>query len=319
MGFALAPATEPSLFVLCGLADSLYHRLGDVRDLAALQAVVTGFRPDIVFHLAAQSLVRTSYSAPVETFATNLMGTVHLLEAVRRVGGVRATLIVTSDKCYEEKGAAHAYREGDPIGGSDPYSASKGCAELVAAAYDKAFMRAAGLPLATLRAGNVFGGGDWAQDRLVCDLMRGFLAGDVPVVRSPNAIRPWQHVLDPLAGYLLAAEHLFRHRQTLGALNFGSDEAIPVVEVAERLCRLWGDGARFRIHSEPGDPREAPALRLDAARARKELGWQPRWPLDHALAQTIEWYRKFAAGADIRAFTLGQINAWSRSPASDSL
>jgi CDP-glucose 4,6-dehydratase len=322
MGFALAPATEPSLFILSGIEESIHHKLGDVRDLAALQAVVTGYRPEIVFHLAAQSLVRASYSAPVETFATNVMGTVHLLEAVRNVDGVGATLIVTSDKCYEEKGAAHAYREGDPIGGRDPYSASKGCAELVAAAYDKAFMRAANLPLATLRAGNVLGGGDWARDRLVCDLMRGFLAGEVPVVRSPDAIRPWQHVLDPLAGYLLAAEHLFHQRQTLvGAWNFGPDEAnaVPAVGVAERLCRLWGDGARFRVHTEPEAPREAPALRLDAARAREELGWQPRWQLDHALARTIEWYREFAAGADIRALTLGQINAWSRSPALDRL
>ena len=321
LGFALAPATEPSLFVLVGLEDLLDHRLGDVRDLAGLQAVVAGFRPEIVFHLAAQSLVRASYRAPVETFATNVMGTVHLLEAVRHVGGAGATLIVTSDKCYEEKAGTQAYREGDPMGGHDPYSASKGCAELVAAAYGRAFLGPAGLPLATLRAGNVIGGGDWAQDRLVVDLMRGFLVGNVPVVRSPNAIRPWQHVLEPVAGYLLAAEDLWGRCQTVpGAWNFGPDEAdaVPVVAVAESLCRLWGDGARFRIEADPAAVREAPILRLDAARARRELGWQPRWRLEEALARTVEWYREFAAGAGVRALTQDQISAWTGSPGQDS-
>lgn len=321
LGFALAPATEPSLFVLAGLAESLDHRQGDVRDLAALQDVVAGFRPEIVFHLAAQSLVRASYAVPVETFATNVMGTVHLLEAVRQVGSARATLIVTSDKCYAETGGAHACREGDPMGGHDPYSASKACADLAAAAYGRAFLGAAGLPLATLRAGNVIGGGDWAQDRLVVDLMRGLLTGNVPVVRSPNAIRPWQHVLDPLAGYLLAAEHLWHTRPIDPcAWNFGPGEAdaVPVIAVAESLCRLWGDGARFRIETAPGAPREAPVLRLDAARARQDLGWQPRWRLDDTLARTIAWYREFATGGDIRALTQGQIAAWTRSPGQDS-
>jgi len=321
-GFALAPATEPNLFTLAGVAASLDHRLGDVRDLAALRAAVAGFRPEVVFHLAAQSLVRASYAAPVETFATNVMGTVNLLEAVRRVGGVGATLIVTSDKCYEENGGASAYREGDPLGGHDPYAASKACAELAAAAYGKSFMEAAGQPLATLRAGNVIGGGDWAEDRLVADLMRGFLAGDVPVIRSPAAVRPWQHVLEPLAGYLLAAEHLWRERRFAPhAWNFGPDEAdaVPVAAVAERLCRLWGDGAMFRIDEiAPGAPREAPVLRLDAAQARADLGWRPRWRLDTTLARTAEWYSQFAAGADIRALTQGQIAAWAGSPGQGS-
>lgn len=320
-GFALAPATEPSLFVLAGLEDSLDHRLGDVRDLAALQAAVAGFRPEIIFHLAAQSLVRASYRAPVETFATNVMGTVHLLEAVRQVGGVGATLIVTSDKCYEENGGARAYRESDPMGGHDPYSASKGCAELAAAAYGKAFLGAADLPLATLRAGNVIGGGDWAQDRLVVDLILGFMAGDVPVIRSPNAVRPWQHVLEPLAGYLLAAEHIWgRHGMLPAAWNFGPDaaDAVPVRAVAESLCRLWGDGTGFRIATDPGALREAPILRLDATRAGQDLGWHPRWRLDEALARTTAWYRNFAAGGDIRAFTRGQIAAWTEAPKQDS-
>ena len=317
LGFALAPATRPSLFVLAGVEGSLDHRLGDVRDGAALQAVVTAFRPEIVFHLAAQSLVRASYAAPVETFATNVMGTVHMLEAVRRIGGVGAALIVTSDKCYAENGGAHAYRESDRMGGHDPYSASKGCAELAAAAYGRAFLGPAGLPLATVRAGNVIGGGDWAQDRLVADLMRGFIAGDVPVVRSPAAIRPWQHVLDPLAGYLLAAEHLWHQRPALpAAWNFGPDEAdaVPVAAVAETLCRHWGDGARFRIETDPAAPREAQVLRLDATRARQELGWRPRWRLGAALARTAAWYREYAACADVRALTRGQIAAWSGSP-----
>jgi len=317
LGYALPPATEPNLFTLARLTDSLDHRVSDVRDFAALHAAVAEFRPDIVLHLAAQSLVRASYAAPVETFATNVMGTVHVLEAVRRVGGVAATLIVTSDKCYAETGGEHAYREGDPLGGHDPYAASKACAEIAAAAYGTAFFGAAGLPLATLRAGNVIGGGDWAQDRLVVDLMRGLLAGDVPVIRSPAAIRPWQHVLEPVAGYLLAAEHLVRtHPAEPDAWNFGPDAAdtVTVADVAERICRLWGNGAAFRVETRHGAPREAPVLRLDAARARAGLGWRPRWNLEAALARTVEWYRAFAAGADIRAFTQGQITAWAASP-----
>ncbi len=320
LGFALAPATAPNLFDLAGLAELLDHRVGDVRDLPTVQAVVAGFRPEVVFHLAAQSLVRASYTAPVETFSTNVLGTVHLLEAVRQTGGVGATLIVTSDKCYAENEGDHACREGDPLGGHDPYSASKAGAELAAAAYGRAFLGAAGLPLATLRAGNVIGGGDWAADRLVVDLMRGFLAGAVPVIRSPGAIRPWQHVLEPLAGYLLAAEHLSHRRPPLpAAWNFGPDEAdaVPVAEVAERLCRRWGEGARFRIETPPEAPREAPVLRLDAALARRELGWRPRWRLDAALARTADWYRAYAAGAGIRALTLGQIAAWSETAAED--
>jgi CDP-glucose 4,6-dehydratase len=313
-GYALPPATEPSLFALAGLADVLHHRVADVRNAAALQAAVDAVRPDTVFHLAAQSLVRAGYASPVETFATNVMGTVHVLDAVRLVGGVDATLIVTSDKCYAEHDGAGGYREDDAMGGHDPYSASKGCAELATAAYGTAFLCAAGLPVATLRAGNVIGGGDWAADRLVVDLMRGFLAGNVPVVRSPAAIRPWQHVLEPLAGYLLAAEHLAAMRPGLPcAWNFGPDDndAVPVQAVCEKLCSLWGDSAQFRIETDPAAPREAAVLRLDAALARQQLGWQPRWRLDEALARTVAWYRAFADGADMRAVTEGQIDDWS--------
>jgi CDP-glucose 4,6-dehydratase len=318
LGLALEPPTNPSLFALAQVAKSLDHRVGDVRDLAIVQSILAGFEPEVVFHLAAQSLVRLSYSAPVDTFATNIMGTVNLLESVRQTGHVGATLIVTSDKCYEEIGGQHAYRETDPMGGHDPYSASKGCVELAAAGYGRAFLSAAGLPIGTLRAGNVVGGGDWAEDRLVVDLVRSFLAGDTAVIRSPNAVRPWQHVLEPLAGYLLAAETLWRERPLLPqAWNFGPDErdAVPVRAIAERLVLLWGGEAKFRIESNPGALREAPALRLDASRARKDLGWRPRWTLDDALARTVEWYRRYAEGGDARALTLAQIEAWTRSSA----
>ena len=317
LGLALEPPTKPSLFVAARAAESLDHRIGDVRDLAVVRATLEGFEPEVVFHLAAQSLVRAGYAAPVETFATNVMGAVNLLEAVRQTGHVGATLIATSDKCYEEINGQHAYRETDPMGGHDPYSASKGCAELIAGAYGRALLCGAGLPVATLRAGNVIGGGDWAADRLVVDLMRSFLAGEAAVIRSPDSIRPWQHVLEPLAGYLLAAERLWQERPlSPQAWNFGPDEeeAVPVRDIADRLARLWGKGAEYRVQNNHGAPREAPALRLDASRARKELGWRPRWPLDEALARTVEWYRKFSKGEDARALTSAQIEEWLRSP-----
>ena len=318
LGLALEAPTDPSLFVLARVAKSLDHRIGDVRDLAVVQATLAGFQPEVVFHLAAQSLVRAGYAAPVETFATNVMGTVNLLEAVRQTGHVGATLIVTSDKCYEEIDGRRAYRETDPVGGHDPYSASKGCVELAAAAYGRAFLSAAGLPIGTLRAGNVIGGGDWAEDRLVVDLMRSFLAGEAAVIRSPNSIRPWQHVLEPLAGYLLAAEQLWRQRPlSPQAWNFGPDErdAVPVRDIADRLVRLWGKGAEYRVQDNHGAPREAPTLRLDASRARKELGWRPRWRLGDALVRTVEWYKQYAEGGDARALTLAQTEQWRRSPA----
>jgi CDP-glucose 4,6-dehydratase len=317
LGLALDPPTTPSLFVLARVGESLDHRIGDVRDLTVVQSTVAGFEPEVVFHLAAQSLVRVGYRAPVETFATNVMGAVNLLEAVRRERGVGATLILTSDKCYDEIEGQHAYRETDPMGGHDPYSASKGCVELVAAAYGRAFLSTAGLPIGTLRAGNVIGGGDWAENRLIADLMRSFLADEAAVIRSPDAVRPWQHVLEPLAGYLLAAERLWR-QQPLSpqAWNFGPDErdAVAVCDIANRLVRLWGKDAKFRIESNHGAPREAPTLRLDSSRARKELGWRPRWPLDEALARTVVWYRKYSEGEDARALTLAQIEEWRQSP-----
>ena len=247
------------------------------------------------------------------------MGAVNLLEAVRQTGHVGATLIVTSDKCYEEIDGRHAYRETDPMGGHDPYSASKGCVELAAAAYGRAFLSAAGLPVGTLRAGNVIGGGDWAEDRLVVDLMRSFLAGEAAVIRSPNSIRPWQHVLEPLAGYLLAAETLWRQRPlSPQAWNFGPDEARRRSGPRHRRPARPALGRRarnFGFENNHGAPREAPALRLDASRARKELGWRPRWPLDEALARTVEWYRQYSEGGDARALTLAQIEQWRRSPA----
>ncbi len=309
-GFALAPPTEPNFFDLCRLAGRLDHRLGDVRNADAVQAAFDGFRPEIVFHLAAQSLVRPAHAAPVETFATNVMGTVHVLDAVRRIGGIGAVLIVTSDKCYAEREDGHPHEEADPLGGHEPYSASKAAAELVAASYARAFLGASGQPVATLRAGNVIGGGDWATDRLVADLMRGFLTGTVPSLRAPDAIRPWQHVLAPLEGYLLAAETLWRDRPSVPrAWNFGPDagDEVPVAAVARRLRDLWGGTAEFRIDPRPGEPRETPILRLDSRRARSDLGWAPRWTLDEGLQATVDWFRAYRDGADMAGFSLGQI------------
>ncbi|WP_346323887.1 CDP-glucose 4,6-dehydratase [Emcibacter sp. SYSU 3D8] len=309
-GYALPPDTDPSLFALCRIGEIAEHHVGDVRDPDALQRVMAAFRPDIVFHLAAQPLVRASYADPVGTYATNVMGTVNLLEAVRRTPSVTVAVVVTSDKCYAEDTGRLPYGEGDPMGGRDPYSSSKGAAELVTAAYAHSFLAARGCAVATVRAGNVLGGGDWAVDRLAADIMRGLLAGQEPVLRNPGAVRPWQHVLDPLRGYLLAAEHLARTRPTAPATwNFGPDAAseVTVREVAGMLCDLWGDGAKIQVAPQPDAPHEAHMLRLSSDKARRELGWTPALPLADALTETVAWFRACQRGDDMRAVSRGQI------------
>jgi CDP-glucose 4,6-dehydratase len=275
-------------------------------------------RPDIVFHLAAQSLVRASYHNPVETYATNVMGTIHVLEAMRGVGTVRAGVLVTSDKCYENRESMlWGYRENDPMGGYDPYSNSKGCAELVASAYRRSFLTgdqngAEGPAVATARAGNVIGGGDWAADRLIPDIVRSFVAGRPVHIRRPDAIRPWQHVLEPLSGYLCLAERLWTDgHERAGAWNFGPDEddARPVEHVVERMAARWGGGATAVLDEGP-HPHEATYLRLDCSKARALLDWRPRLPLDQALAWTVEWYREVDRGADARTLTTDQIHRY---------
>jgi len=313
-GFALPPPTTPSLFDVARVGEAMDSRLGDLRDAQQVLAAARAADPEIVLHLAAQSLVRQSYADPVATYATNVMGTVHLLEAVRALPGVRAVVIVSSDKCYENREWPWGYRENEPMGGFDPYSSSKGCVELVAAAYRNSYFPAArhaehGGGIATARAGNVIGGGDWAADRLIPDCIRA-LEARVPVrIRFPDAVRPWQHVLEPLAGYLALAERLHADGPAFAeAWNFGpSDEdARPVQWVVEHLVRGWGGGASWEVNPTP-QPHEANCLKLDCSKARTRLGWHPRWSLEVALAEVGAWHRAYGERADMRAFTLAQI------------
>jgi CDP-glucose 4,6-dehydratase len=296
--------------------------LGDVRDLAALEAAMRRFQPEVVIHMAAQPLVRLSYEQPLETYAVNVMGTAHVLDAVRRTPSVRAVVSVTSDKCYENRERPEPYREDESMGGHDPYSSSKGCAELVTAAYRRSFFHgpAPRTNVASARAGNVIGGGDWAPDRIVPDIIRAFTRHESVGVRNPHAVRPWQHVLEPLSGYLLLAERLYREDAKYeGGWNFGPSEADaqPVRHLVDEMARLWGDGARWQDQSEANAPHEAHLLRLDSSKARAQLGWCPRWRLDDALARTSEWYRHYdqVHSADaMREFTLGQIAAYQSAP-----
>ncbi len=308
-GIALPPPTHPALFNVARVAEGMDHREADIRDFASVQRLVKEFQPEIVIHMAAQPLVRLSYQQPVDTYATNVMGTVHVLEAARHAGSVRAIVNITTDKCYENREWVWGYREDEPMGGHDPYSSSKGCAELVSSAYRRSFMKNAGIAMATARAGNVIGGGDWAADRLVPDILRALERCEPVLVRNPNAIRPWQHVLEPLSGYLLLAERLFEHGQAdAESWNFGplDEDAKPVRWIVERLCSSWGDGAQWT--QQPGDhPHEANFLKLDISKARQRLRWMPRWSLDTALTRITEWHQAWLSGQDMRAFCLHQI------------
>ena len=296
-GYALAPHTTPSYFERCGLADRLTTHLADVRDAAALQTALASARPSIVFHLAAQPIVRLSYRAPLETVSINVLGTATLLEAIRHTPSVDAVVVVTSDKCYENIERAEGYREDDPLGGHDPYSASKAAAELIAAAYRRSFFAANGPRLATVRAGNVIGGGDWAADRLVPDAIRALVAGEPIRVRNPAAVRPWEHVLESIGGYLRLAERLVGSDVFAGAWNFGprDGDAVDVGTLADLIVDQW-DGARWESKPESDAPHEAGLLRLDWSKARTLLGWHPGLTIKEAVALTVAWYRA-AAGA----------------------
>ncbi len=311
-GLSLPPPTDPSLFVLAGVAGDVDHRLGDVREAAAVEAALAACQPQVVLHLAAQALVRPSYADPVMTFATNVMGPVHVLDAIRRCASVQAVVVVTSDKCYDNREWPWGYREPEPMGGRDPYSASKGCAELVTAAMRQSFCET-GPWIASARAGNVFGGGDWAQDRLVPDLVQAFLRGQPAAVRRPAAVRPWQHVLEPLAGYLLLAERLVVQGAAYAqAFNFGptAQSERPVLHVAQLLQQVW-PGAQLDVAAVQDGPHEAGLLRLDASLARARLGWRPRLGLGEALAWTAQWYRQFAGDRHgMREVTLDQIRRY---------
>ncbi len=311
-GYSLAPPTDPSLFELARVSELTTSIEADVRDLGALERAVVSHRPEVVIHMAAQSLVRRSYADPVETYETNVLGTVNVLEAVRRAGDARVVINVTTDKVYENDERDRPFREDEPKGGHDPYSNSKACSELVTAAYRSSFF-SSGAPtaLASARAGNVIGGGDWGEDRLVPDLVRGALAGRTVPIRNPDAIRPWQHVLNPLSGYLRLAEAMWRSPEYAGAWNFGPDERDerPVRFVAERLSEQWDGGVAWEQDSGE-HPHEAHYLRLDSSKARERLGWAPRWDLDHALEGIAGWYGRVGAGEDPRAVTLEQIRAF---------
>jgi len=313
-GYALDPSTTPNLFDVAKLGSVMEDIRGDIRDAAKLNAAMTAFKPDIVMHLAAQPLVRYSYEDPIGTYETNVIGTARVLEAVRKTPSVRAVVSVTTDKCYENKETLRPYVETDPLGGYDPYSSSKACAEIVSAAYRQSFFPLADIAkhrvaLATARAGNVIGGGDWSTDRLIPDLVRGFLAGEPVRIRRPKAIRPWQHVLEPIFGYIRLAEELYALDPKFAtAYNFGpvEEDAQPVEWIADKMTKFWGNGATWVLDPDPG-VHEAGYLKLDAGKAHAELGWTPHLNLETALEWLVAWYRAWESGAAMQEFTLQQI------------
>ena len=314
-GIALEPPTEPALFDVARVAEGIEHHAIDIRDFEAVKTQMDAFQPEIVIHMAAQPLVRLSYSQPVETYATNVMGTVHVLEAARHAGSVKAIVNITTDKCYENREWVWGYREDEPMGGHDPYSSSKGCAELVSSAYRKSFLQEAGIAMATARAGNVIGGGDWSLDRLVPDILRALENHEPVLIRNPHAIRPWQHVLEPLSGYLQLAENLYLHGHLYAeGWNFGPcDEGVRQVQwIVDHLCESWGGDASCAL--QPGyHPHEASFLKLDISKARQRLHWTPRWSLEVALKQITEWHKAWLSGEDMRTVCLKQINQYESS------
>jgi CDP-glucose 4,6-dehydratase len=308
-GLAL-PAVPESLFFSAAVERALDHRVGDIRDMKTVSAIVADVRPEVIFHLAAQSLVRASYSDPLGTFATNVQGTAHILHAASECGSVKAVVVVTSDKCYANKEQRDGYREVDPVGGDDPYSASKACAELVTQAWRTSFF--GGRRVASARAGNVIGGGDWASDRLIPDLIRAFRAGKPALIRNPDSVRPWQYVLEPLLGYLMLAERLWDHPSFAQGWNFGPLEgsAASVGTIANLAIRLWGEGARWEQTIEVDPPKEALMLRLNSSNARTQLGWRPSLSLEASIEKTIGWYRQDMSQHDMAAVSIALIDEY---------
>ncbi len=308
-GYALEPPTSPSLFEAARVEEGMFSVMGDLADLNDLQMTMAERRPEIVIHMAAQSLVRSSYKNPLETYRTNVMGTAHLLEAVRRSNTVRVVIVVTSDKCYQNNESGLFYTEADAMGGFDPYSSSKGCAELITAAYRESYLNHQEIAVATVRAGNVIGGGDWAKDRLVPDIMQGLL-NDMPIhLRFPEAVRPWQHVQNPLEGYLLLSERLWDMGCLYsGAWNFGpSEEGVrSVAWVADKLIQAFGSKSHWET-DQAEHPHEARVLKLDSSKARTQLGWIPKVSLECALISLVDWYKAFKAGEDMQQVTLQEI------------
>jgi CDP-glucose 4,6-dehydratase len=308
-GFSLKPAASPNLFAEADVGRDIKNTFADIRDQSSIHDAIATFRPEIVIHMAAQPLVRRSYQDPIETYSTNVMGTVNLLEAVRKFEDVRAVVNVTTDKCYDNKEWIWPYREGEPLGGHDPYSSSKACAELVTQAYRKSFYQDSNTALASARAGNVIGGGDWSDDRLIPDILLGFQEKNPVVIRNPHAIRPWQHVLESLHGYLLLAENLFNEGHSFSeAWNFGprDEDAKSVGWIMDEMSLRWGEEASW-VNDEDDNPHEATYLKLDISKAKQRLGWSPKWNLDQSLDYIVSWHKGWLQKRPARELCLGQI------------
>jgi CDP-glucose 4,6-dehydratase len=320
-GFALSPPTQPSLFEQARVAEEMQSLTGDVRNAVALRDALVACEPEVVIHMAAQPLVRLSYQEPLLTYATNVMGTAHLLEAVRAASSVKAVVNVTTDKSYENREWAWGYREDEAVGGYDPYSSSKGCSELVTAAYRKSYLAELGVAVASARAGNVIGGGDWAADRLMPDILRAFERSEPVVIRYPGSVRPWQHVLEPLSGYLVLAQRLAGAdgQASAEAWNFGprDEDARSVQWIVERMAVAWGSDALWRVDGTH-QPHEALYLKLDISKAAARLGWRPRWRLGAALQEIVGWHRAWLAQEDLKAVCLQQIQKYSHSQSEDT-
>ncbi|MGY8903058.1 MAG: CDP-glucose 4,6-dehydratase [Burkholderiales bacterium] len=314
-GLALEPPTAPNLYGVAHVGQGMASTIGDIRDYETVRKAMAACKPELVFHMAAQPLVRLSYAEPVATYATNVMGSVHVLEAARHTASVRAIVNVTTDKCYENREWVWGYREDEPMGGHDPYSNSKGCSELVTSAYRRSFFQASGVVLASARAGNVIGGGDWATDRLVPDILRAFEHQQVAIIRNPHATRPWQHVLEPLSGYLVLAEHLCGAAgpQFAQGWNFGphDEDARPVQWIVEELARAWGRGASWQADGG-SHPHEANYLKLDISKARAHLAWVPKWHLAKALEEIINWHNAWLSGQNMQQVCQQQIAQYAQ-------
>jgi CDP-glucose 4,6-dehydratase len=310
-GYSLAPNTNPNLFTKAGVSKNMESEIGDIRDLSRISKSIQDFNPDILIHMAAQPLVRLSYKEPVETFSTNVMGTVNVLEAARKCPNLKAIVSVTTDKCYENKEWDWAYRESEPMGGQDPYSSSKGCAELVTYAYKQSFFNTIeSASLASARAGNVIGGGDWADDRLIPDILKAFERSEPVIIRNPLSTRPWQHVLEPLSAYLVLAEHLYIYGdQFAEGWNFGpkDDDCKPVSWILDKMVNKWGNGASWNLDNN-NNPHEAKFLKLDCSKAANRLKWQPKWNLEYSLGLIMNWHQNYLSNGDIKEECLKEIN-----------
>jgi CDP-glucose 4,6-dehydratase len=312
-GYALNPPTSPSLFNEAKVSSIIDSQIGDIRDQNALHESMTGFSPDILIHMAAQSLVRYSYEAPIETYEVNVIGTAKVLEVARSCPNLKAIVNITTDKCYENDGRSEGYKENDPMGGHDPYSSSKGCSELVTSAYRRSFLQEQGVGLASVRAGNVIGGGDWADDRLIPDILRSFEKNEPVVIRNPKATRPWQHVLEPLSGYLILAQKLYKNQEEYAeGWNFGPNEqdVKPVDWILDKMIAKWLSSS-WKLDTN-SNPHEAGFLKLDISKAKLKLGWKPIWGLAYTLEKIIIWHQAWLNKEGIQAVCLAEIEEYTK-------